>query len=122
MLAALHITNLAVAPDPISPFVLLAASVDSLEDFYFDEEFAHAAIPDPDTLRRVLQILDLKADKGLNVSDMSNARLFALAVDIEISVSNRRLLKHQLLTRLFLLRRQTSKVHAMPTCTQTCRS
>jgi hypothetical protein len=115
MLAALHITNLAVAPDPISPFVLLAASVDSLEDFYFDEEFAHAAIPDPDTLRRILQILDLKADKGLNVANMLNARLFALTVDIEVPVSDCRLLKLQLLTRLFLLRRWTSKVHATVT-------
>ena len=100
MLAALHITNLAVAPDRISPFVLLAASVDSLQDFYFNKEFAHATIPNPDTLCCVLQILDLKADTGLDVANMSNARLFALAVDIGVPVSNCRLLKHQLITLL----------------------
>ena len=48
MLAALYMTYLAVGPDPISPFIILAASVDSIQDFHFGIEFARATLHDLD--------------------------------------------------------------------------
>jgi hypothetical protein len=86
MLAALYMTYLAVGPDPISPFIILATSVDSIQDFHFGIEFARATLHDLDTLARVEEILLLHADE-VNWADPSRANLIALTVEQEIYVS-----------------------------------
>lgn len=87
MFAALYMTYLAVGPDPISPFILLAASINSVDDFNFDMDFARATLPDLDTLNRVEEILLLRADNPVDTADSSNASLIALANELGVRVS-----------------------------------
>ena len=62
-LAALFLSHLAIGPDPISPFVLLAASVDNIDEFNFDINFARATIHDEETLTKIQRIIALRADE-----------------------------------------------------------
>jgi hypothetical protein len=79
--------HFAIGPDPISPFVSLAASIDRLEDFNFDMDFAKAMIYDKDLLNRVEEILNLRADENVDEADMTRAWLHLLASDLELPVS-----------------------------------
>jgi hypothetical protein len=85
-IAALFTTHLAIGPDPISPFVILAATITKLEEFEFDAEFARAMIPDEDLLNKVEEIINLPADK-IDATDMSKDWLHSLASNIELPVS-----------------------------------
>lgn len=87
--AALYMTHLlSVGPDPISPFVILAASIGSLREFNFSLEFANAMIPDQETMNQVeLILLTLRPEDSLNLSDVSKAWFFELAIEMEVKVS-----------------------------------
>lgn len=76
--AAIFMTNHCTAPKPISPFVILAVSVDSINDFTFDIEFARVVIPDQDTMDRVEEVFAFRHDEGLPFFDRQ--RLFDLAL------------------------------------------
>ena len=86
MLAALYMTYLAVGPDPISPFIILAASVDSIQDFHFSIEFARATLHDLNTLACIEEILLLCANE-VNWAEPSRANLIMLTIEQEIYVS-----------------------------------
>jgi hypothetical protein len=86
-LAALYMTHLSVGPDPISPFVILAASIEKLQQFNFTLGFAKAIIPDEETMNRVELILTLRPEDAVNPSDISKAWFFELAIEMEVMVS-----------------------------------
>ena len=81
-LAALYLSHLAVGPDPISPFVILAASIDSLDHFNFDLNFAKAMIHDQETLNKIEQIINLHTDEPVK-----GDWLVQLAEDVQVPVS-----------------------------------
>ena len=87
LMAALYMTYHAIGPEPISPFVLLATSVESIDQFYFDIDFARATIPDQDTLRNVVEILQLQANDTVALSNKSKSSLFSHAEEIGLNVS-----------------------------------
>ncbi|KAF8328642.1 hypothetical protein F5887DRAFT_1082968 [Amanita rubescens] len=86
-IAALFTTHLAIGPDPISPFVILAATLTKLEEFEFDVEFARAMIPDEDLLNKVEHIINLPVGK-IDATDMSKDWLHSLASDIELPANH----------------------------------
>jgi hypothetical protein len=71
----------AVGPEPISPFVILAASIDSLDHFDFDINFAKATIHDHETLNKFEQIMNLRADEPVKCD-----WLVQLAEDVQVPV------------------------------------
>jgi hypothetical protein len=71
-----------IGPDPISPFVLLAASIDSIDHFNFDIHFARATMYDQDTLNQIEQIFSLHADEALTAD-----WLIQLAKEVQVHVS-----------------------------------
>jgi hypothetical protein len=80
-LAALYLSHLAVGPKPISPFVILAASIDSLDHFDFDINFAKATIHNHETLNKFEQIMNLRADEPVK-----RDWLVQLAEDVQVPV------------------------------------
>ncbi|KAF8350837.1 hypothetical protein F5887DRAFT_1069801 [Amanita rubescens] len=78
-LAALYLLHLAVGPDPISPFVIFAASINSLDEFNFDINFARATIHDQETLNKIECIMNLRPDQSVN-----GDWLVQLAEDVQV--------------------------------------
>jgi hypothetical protein len=85
--AALYMTRHGIGPVTISPFVILAASVDSIEDFTFDIRFARAVIPDQETMDQVEEIFDFLHTTKLVLGDPTQERLIQLATDVGADVS-----------------------------------
>ncbi|KAF8328649.1 hypothetical protein F5887DRAFT_1082974 [Amanita rubescens] len=86
-IAALFTTHLAIGPDPISPFIILAVTINRLEEFEFDIDFARAMIHDEDLLNKVEQILNLPVGE-IKQTDMSKAWLHFLASNIELPANH----------------------------------
>ena len=79
--AAIYMTKHCTAPKPISPFVILAASIDSIDDFTFDVEFARVVIPNQDTMDWVEAIFAFCPDVLLSLRDQHDRRLIELATE-----------------------------------------
>lgn len=79
--AAIYMTKHCTAPKPISPFVILAASIDSIDDFTFDVEFARVVIPDQDTMDWVEAIFAFHPDVPLSLRDQRDQHLIELATE-----------------------------------------
>ena len=86
-IAALFTAHFAVGPDPISPFVILAATIDKIDEFEFDIDFARAMIHDTELLKKVEQIFNLPPEEKVEATDMPRAWLHLLATDLELPVS-----------------------------------
>lgn len=84
--AAIFMTNQCTAPKPISPFVILAASVDSINDFTFDIEFARVVIPDQDTMDRVEEIFAFRHDEPIGLFDPTKENFVRLAENVGAEV------------------------------------
>ena len=84
--AAIYMTKHCTAPKPISPFVILAVSIDSIDDFTFDIEFARVVIPDQDTMDRVEEIFAFCPDEPLSMRNQPQLRLIQLAAEVGAEV------------------------------------
>ena len=85
--AALYMTKHCIGPQPISPFVILAASVDSIMHFTFDIRFARAVIPDQETMDQVEEIFNFLHTTNLVLGDPTKQWLIQLAADVGANVS-----------------------------------
>jgi len=90
--AAVYLTHHCVGPAPISPFVILAASIESIKDFIFDLDFAKAIIPDQDTMDRVEEVFNFRRQDMLNYGNATQARLIELGLQVGAKVSPFRIL------------------------------
>jgi hypothetical protein len=83
---AIFMTSQCTTPKPISPFVILAASIDSIDDFTFDIEFARVVIPDQNTLDWVEEIFAFHPNEQVGLFDSTKEGLIQLATDVGAQV------------------------------------
>jgi len=81
MLAALYLITVGVGPDPISPFVLLAASANEIGSMVLPQEYIMGMIPDEPTALSVREVFDFKPDDIIDFGDMGNSRLATVAIE-----------------------------------------
>ena len=81
MLAALYLITVGIGPDPISPFVLLAASTDDITSMYLPEEFLIGTIPDEPTALGVREVLNFKPNDMIPMREVGTSRLAILATE-----------------------------------------
>lgn len=84
---AIYMMKHCTAPKPISPFVILAASIDLIDNFTFNIEFARVVIPDQDTMDRVEEIFAFRPDELLSMHNQPQLHLIQLATEVGAEVS-----------------------------------
>jgi hypothetical protein len=89
MLFALYLIHVGVGPDPISPFVLLAASTDDMRSMELSHDYILGMIPDALTAEGARQIIQFGPDDTFGLNELHMNKLAVLAtvhMDIEVTV------------------------------------
>ncbi|KAM6497898.1 hypothetical protein JOM56_005846 [Amanita muscaria] len=81
MMFALYLITVGVGPDPISPFVLYAASVDDIESMQLPKDYALGMVPDDSTAKAACEIFQFCPTDTVKVGDLMGSRLASLAMD-----------------------------------------
>ncbi|KAM6497781.1 hypothetical protein JOM56_005729 [Amanita muscaria] len=73
--------RLGVGPDPISPFVLLAASAKDIQDVELPQDYVLGMIPDEATAEGLREVYQFKPNDIIKISEIPNNRIGVLATE-----------------------------------------
>ncbi|KAM6495105.1 hypothetical protein JOM56_009728 [Amanita muscaria] len=81
LLFALYLITVGVGPDPISPFVLLAASAKDIQDVELPQDYVLGMIPDEATAEGLREVYHFKPNDIIKISEIPNNRIGVLATE-----------------------------------------
>jgi hypothetical protein len=88
LLFALYLITVGVGPDPISPFVLLAASAKDIQDVELPQDYVLGMIPDEATAEGLREVYHFKPNDIIKINEIPNNRIGVLATEhIAVPVS-----------------------------------